>query len=810
MIFKKQYIIFFFILFHSFFATAQDDSDINPIRLSDSTMVQELIDETRTIVNHEKKIKNIEIALNIAKNIGFNNGVLQCLNLLNGGYRKGDDVMKALSYALEQLHIVRNNGDIDQKYNMYFLIAQIYLDYGSSSKALEYFKQAERFLSSQNHKHEKAIFYERYADAFSAKGEIENANLYYNYAIENLGKYEEEQRVLQKITDDYIKFAKFEQAILTLVYMKNAALKKAKKIDASIAANNIASIYHLQKKFNEAIPFFEEALKEEKSLPQSTLSTLFANYGIALQNTGNFNGAIFNLKKALTIAKNNNRHNEIASIENLLSNIYLAQNDYYSAQKMILAAENSAAFNTSIETKSSIYFTAAFLYQKLYEFEKAFDYYQKYLNLKDEILVAEKTAQQDLQRRVFLLEEKEKELQLELINKDIRDLNDKKLKLESEKLKLEAARKEDELILLKQKEVANAIELKNKELEAIKVQQDLKLVQQNLVASEKDKRLKELKQKEALQIVELARQKAESQQNLQAISLLQKDKELLTANNELLSKDAAIKELELDAQRDFKRLAYGIGLLLLIITGLIIRGLYLARKNNKVLKQKNNEIEISRHETEVERQKAEALLLNILPDEIANELKKNGYATPQHYSKVSVLFTDFSNFTQISSKMNPEELITELNICFSAFDEIVEKFGLEKIKTIGDAYMCAGGIPTANDTNPIDAIKAALELQAFMQKRNQERDKMGLPHFQMRAGIHTGEVIAGVVGKNKFAYDIWGDTVNLASRMESTGVPNCVNISAATYHFVKEHFNCTPRGEIDAKGKGKIMMYLVS
>lgn len=807
---KKYHIIIFFVLTLPLLGYTQDDSDINPIRLNDSTVVIDLLNEAKRTYNHVAKIKNVESALEIAKKINYENGILQCLSILNEEYQKGDNSLKALSYALEQLHKVKNKGDLNKQYRMSFLIAQIYLDYGSSNKAIEYFKQAEKFLSSQNSQKEKAIFYESFADAYSANNQNIESNRYYNYAIEILEKYEEEQRILQKITDDYIKTNKHEQAILTLTYIKDLALKKGKKTDAAIAANNIASLYHLQKKYTQAIPYFEEALKDEKLIPQQTLSTLFANYGIALQNTGNLNGAIFNLNKALTIAKTIKKNNEIASIENLLANIYLAQKDYYNAQKLINSAEKTAIANTYVDTKSSIYYTAALLYQQLYEYEKAFDYYQKYLNLKDEILVAEKTAQQDLQRQIFLLEKQEKELQLTFINKDIQDLSLKQLKLESEKLKLEAARKEDELKLLKQSEEANAIALKNKELEAIKVQQDLELVKQNLATSEKDKRLRELKQKEALQIVELARQKAETQQNLQAISLLQKDKELLTANNELLSKDAALKELELASQRNFQRLAYGIGLLLLVITGLIIRGLYLARKNNKLLQQKNKEIESSRLETEIERHKAEELLLNILPHETADELKQNGIATPRHYAKVSVLFTDFSNFTQISAKLTPEELITELNECFSAFDDIVVRFGLEKIKTIGDAYMCAGGIPTANDSNPRDAVAAALELQHFMKKRNEERNKKGLPHFQMRVGIHTGEVITGVVGKNKFAYDIWGDTVNLASRMESTCPPNAVNISEATYQYVKNDFSCIPRGEIEAKGKGKVMMYLVS
>ncbi|MDX2303044.1 MAG: adenylate/guanylate cyclase domain-containing protein [Microscillaceae bacterium] len=210
-----------------------------------------------------------------------------------------------------------------------------------------------------------------------------------------------------------------------------------------------------------------------------------------------------------------------------------------------------------------------------------------------------------------------------------------------------------------------------------------------------------------------------------------------------------------------------------------------------------------------ERSKSETLLLNILPEEVAHELKENGYATPKHYDLVSVLFTDFKGFTGIAEQLTPSQLVKELNYCFQAFDEIIAKYELEKIKTIGDAYMCAGGLPVPNRTNPIDAVKAGLAMQEFMEEYNTEKIAKGQPVFELRVGIHTGPLVAGVIGKNKFAYDIWGDTVNLASRMESGGEIGKVNISATTYELVKSYFNCVHRGKIQAKNKGEIDMYFV-
>ncbi len=173
------------------------------------------------------------------------------------------------------------------------------------------------------------------------------------------------------------------------------------------------------------------------------------------------------------------------------------------------------------------------------------------------------------------------------------------------------------------------------------------------------------------------------------------------------------------------------------------------------------------------------------------------------------MFTDFKGFTQLSEKLTPKELVAEINECFSAFDHIMQKHGVEKIKTIGDAYMAAGGLPTPNKTHPIDVVKAALDIQKFMLELKEKKQAEGKLFFEIRIGVHTGPVVAGIVGVKKFAYDIWGDTVNTASRMESSGEVGKVNISGATYELVKNNYQCNHRGKITAKGKGEIDMYFV-
>ena len=206
---------------------------------------------------------------------------------------------------------------------------------------------------------------------------------------------------------------------------------------------------------------------------------------------------------------------------------------------------------------------------------------------------------------------------------------------------------------------------------------------------------------------------------------------------------------------------------------------------------------------------SDELLLNILPSEVAEELKQKGSAEAKHFDDVTVMFTDFKDFTEISEKLSPAELVAEIDTCFKAFDNITGKYNIEKIKTIGDSYMCAGGLPVPNKTNATDVVSAALEIQKFMGEHSLQKIKEGKKVFELRIGIHSGSVVAGIVGIKKFAYDIWGNTVNIASRMESSGEAGKVNISGSTYELVKDKFSCTHRGKIEAKHMGMIDMYFV-
>ncbi|MEM6700483.1 MAG: adenylate/guanylate cyclase domain-containing protein, partial [Bacteroidota bacterium] len=289
----------------------------------------------------------------------------------------------------------------------------------------------------------------------------------------------------------------------------------------------------------------------------------------------------------------------------------------------------------------------------------------------------------------------------------------------------------------------------------------------------------------------------------------EKNKRIKEQEIEALTQEQSMIDLKVENQRRSTQLAYGIGGALLLISILVFINLFRSRRANKQLSQKNEEVEKERALAEAERKKSDNLLLNILPEPTAIELKEKGTATPKKYERATVLFTDFSGFTKISAQLTPEQLIQELNDCFTAFDEIIERHGLEKIKTLGDGYMCVGGVPIPDQNNPVNAVKAAIEMQAFMQKNIARKIEEGIPYWQMRVGIHTGELVAGVVGSKKFAYDVWGDTVNIASRMESAGESGKINLSKATYEIVKDQFDFEYRGCFEVKNTGEVDMYFV-
>ncbi len=328
---------------------------------------------------------------------------------------------------------------------------------------------------------------------------------------------------------------------------------------------------------------------------------------------------------------------------------------------------------------------------------------------------------------------------------------------------------------------------------------------ENLSAREKAK-FEEQKKKYEEELLERDKElkEIEEQKDTYARRNKRSEKELKSMSKEALANEVQLQKQEMDlAEANNQRNILGLSALFILgLAGLLFARFRSKKKSNLALEEKNRLIED-------ERQRSDELLLNILPAEIAKELKENGKASAKKYENVTVLFSDFKNFTQISNRLTPEQLVKELDYCFKGFDYIISQYkGIEKIKTIGDAYMCASGLSTSS-TFPTDIIKAALDIQEFLEDYKRGKKILGEEFFEARIGIHTGPVVAGVVGVNKFAYDIWGETVNIASRMESQCEVGQVNISEATYNKIKYDFQTEYRGKLNAKNVGAMDMYYV-
>ncbi len=395
-------------------------------------------------------------------------------------------------------------------------------------------------------------------------------------------------------------------------------------------------------------------------------------------------------------------------------------------------------------------------------YEEAFEYFSS-----KGTSISDLERKYDIQKAQIEREKRELEIQKNQLESDIKALVVERDQLSTDKTALEA--RQEQLVKAKQQVEA---EISEKEQALTTISEEKEKV--SALAAEKE-----------AQVKQLSREALEQQAALDAARA-----------------DVAEANLAAERNQNLRNLAI-LGAAFLLLISLLTYGRYRAsRRAKKTLEEKNKIIE-------QERQNSENLLLNILPKPIADELKQFGKARAQKFEQVTVLLADFKNFTKIAEKLGPEELVNELDRCFKAFDFIIQQYDdIEKIKTIGDAYMCASGL-THRSAFPDNIVRAAMEMQQFLDEHKQENIRMGKPYFEARIGIHTGPVVAGVVGVKKFAYDIWGDTVNIAARMEANCEEGQINISQTTYQWVANRFECQYRGKVEAKNKGAIDMYYV-
>ncbi len=361
-----------------------------------------------------------------------------------------------------------------------------------------------------------------------------------------------------------------------------------------------------------------------------------------------------------------------------------------------------------------------------------------------------------------------------------------RLALQTDELKEEKNRLQGDNATLQRENETRSEELARKE-------EVLATTTEELTAAQEQTKLIERKvEKSRKENQALSRKALESKALADEAEKLQAEEALRRQSAEMVAKE--------QTNRFYMAVGAGVALLLLALT--FLSRLRVKQRAAKKLAAANTALAEAN-------EKADGLLTNILPRDIAEELKTTGKAKARRFPEATVLFCDFVNFTKTAEQLGATALVQELDACFKAFDRIIDEYdGVEKIKTIGDAYMVASGL-TDRKTMPNDIVRVALRMQEFLTEEAEKRQTLGLPFFTGRIGLHTGPVVAGVVGARKFAYDIWGDTVNVASRIESKSQAGKVNVSETTYNLIRYNFNCQYRGKVDAKNKGLIDMYFV-
>ena len=730
-------------------------------------------------------------AIQYSRSSGFSRGKADAFLMLANLRNKQDRLPGALRYYFGSAREYDLINDSVASAQVKIKIGKIYKENGLYQKSLEYYLMAEKSLIENGWDEAELELLENIGDIYFELKKYDKALLYFLRLEKSiLGEKEGNKlpEVYHRIVKCYNALEQYENALVynqkILGYFRN----NGNRTGELIALNNIGFIYNKLGKYEEALAYFEQSQQLEDTMADTINPATWVNIAIAYQNMGDEKNALLYMLKAEHIAETSGSISRAAEMDHLTSMIYFHNEDYYNALRFNKEAQRLAEESGEKELVAATLLTASKIHEALYDFENAMDTYRQYLTLNDSLLMNKAYKENELLEQQFVIERSEREIENLLANEDLQDL-------EYQRLKLENATKEQQIDIFRKNDSIQKITIENQDLEKRRALQEKLLSEEKLAAEIKDREIKDLKQKEKIQRLNIEKQE-----------LVQKEQE---SKIEILNKEKEISDLNLKKIRTRNKFLAGITLLALVVIYLVYRGMRFAKRTNKMLIKQNNEIERQRDEIDFERRRSDKLLLNILPEEIAEELKEKGSATPKQYQTVSVLFTDFKGFTMIAEKLTPEELVKELGICFLAFDKIIDKHGLEKIKTIGDAYMCAGGIPVENSTNPVAIVKAGLEIKEYMEKLKAEREAKGEAFWELRIGIHTGSVVAGVVGKNKFAYDIWGDAVNTASRMESSGIPGKVNISGTTYSLVKDKFRCTYRGKVKAKNKGEIDMYIV-
>jgi adenylate cyclase len=561
----------------------------------------------------------------------------------------------------------------------------------------------------------------------------------------------------------YIGFSHYYQGnYLNALHFFEKSINEYKKINyklgISSVTNNIGGIYFFLGNYPKALETYKKGLVVQNDIGDpKVIAATTQNIGLIYSKVGDYSNAMKYYNKAYFIYEKQKNEKAIAQNLNAIGFVHTKQNNFNKAYDNLNKALTIANKENDKQIKLEVLNNLGTLYYKQSDYSKALDFFNKTLLLAKEMNSQQYIGESQISIGAIYIEQgKNKEASKKCLQG------------------LSIAEKIGSLSLKK-----DACDCLYKSYKSLKDNQNaLKYYEKSNVYDDS----------------------LNSKETSNRMMNMEFQKQQLTDSLTFVKKEHAtqIKHKEEVQKKEKQRNVIIVSLcFILVVAGGLWNRLRFVKKSREAIK--------------IEKDRSEELLLNILPEEIAEELKQTGSVNARDFNLVSILFTDFKSFTQTAEKMSPQSLVEEINVCFKAFDMISEKYTIEKIKTIGDSYMAAGGIPNPDESSMKNIVLAALEMQEFVTNRKNENEILNKVGFEMRLGIHAGPIVAGIVGIKKFQYDVWGDTVNTASRIESNGEVGKVNISETLFHLIKNEdcFSFDYRGSIQAKGKGELKMYFV-
>ncbi len=727
----------------------------------------------------DSPLKDLKKAIHIAEELNYHNGVTRGYERLSALHENNSHYPLQLRSLLLYSKYLENHELNEPLKENYYLIGNIYYQFDLLKKALISYHKSDSipkdFAVDEEIKLQKQI-----ALTHSKLKNYNEANVTLNEVIET-GKANSKWNTVLWAHQQKSKIAhtinKFDQELK--INKDIVALTKELNLEKeqTVAINNLAYTYKYLGQYEEAETYFTSILS---GMDTPTDAVIYQNLAILDQNNKRFKKAKLHFEKALFIYSENNNHYNEAYLLDFLALTYYQQADFHNALRYNEESIKLSKKHLIGDVYQSSYYTQSLINQGLFEYEDALASMNRHLEIKDSLESIKNRKQNEIELQQMFLDRTEEEVHLHFVSEEMKDLEIKRLQAEraanDERMKrfeADLKRFEADSLLNQQKLITQ--QLKIKEFENL------------LAIQEQENQIRMLDEQRAKQELALQLEKMETQKKEESLLLEKKNNEVLAL--QLKERQAYVRSL----------IYYLLGLLAIIVL-IIIFYLNVRKKKKKIDQQ--------RILIQAEKEKSESLLLNILPITVAEELKEKGKSPPRHFDMISIIFTDFSGFTKISEKLTPVQLVEKLDDIFLEFDLIVERNGLNRIKTIGDAYMCAAGLPDHDPSHAENAVKTALEMRDYVEKFNASLPE-GEPKWNIRIGVNSGPVVAGVVGIRKFAYDIWGDAVNVASRMESSGEISKVNISDSTYQIVKGKFQTSYRGKVYAKNKGEIDMYFI-